>query len=110
MCYDFINSTTQMVEMLINIDTSVTVILRRSIKCQFKTNEIFSMFYPALLQTVHTLKGRGMCTCLGFPAFCVVCKALCALAFSTEQRNCAVTALPLLCLLLHAVLLPMGND
>lgn len=36
-CSDFINSAAQTVEMLINIDTSVTGILRFTIKYQFKT-------------------------------------------------------------------------
>lgn len=36
-CSDFISSAAQTVEMLINIDTSVTGILRLTIKYQFKT-------------------------------------------------------------------------
>lgn len=53
---DFINSAVQIVEMLIKIDTSVTVILRLTIKYQFKTYKIFCIFYLALLQTVQNLR------------------------------------------------------
>lgn len=35
-CSDFVNSAIQIVEMLINIDTSVTAIMRHIIKYQFK--------------------------------------------------------------------------
>lgn len=53
-CSDFINSAAQIVEKLINIDTSVTGILSFTIKYQFKTYKIFCIFYLALLQTART--------------------------------------------------------
>lgn len=53
-CSNFINSAAQILEMLINIDTSVTVILQVTIKYYFKPYKIFCIFYLALLQAAHT--------------------------------------------------------
>lgn len=41
--FNFINSAAQIVEMLINIDASVTVILRCIIKYQFKTYSLMQL-------------------------------------------------------------------
>lgn len=49
-CSNFINSAAQVVEMLINIDTSVTVFLKLTIKYQFETYKIF----------LHILSGIAM--------------------------------------------------
>lgn len=97
-CFNFINHAAKIVEMLINIDTSVTVILRYIIKYQFKT---YSLMHILSGNATNSASFRQRHMLMFSSLLCVLqwCR-LCVLPHSPLSQETAVATLPQLCILL----------